>query len=110
MVTGRLWGAMIPPASCVARLDHPPENRFALHEFASHAPPLRTLAAHDEGDAGRVLAPWRESRPHLRGSLAQRVGSQFLNGLRGRACDNGETVLVVIASGPERVSEIRQHR
>ena len=38
----------------IARLDRPPKNRLMLDEFASHAPPLRSLAAHDEGDARRL--------------------------------------------------------
>ena len=31
------------------------EDRLVPHELAAHAPPLRPLSAHDEGDARRVL-------------------------------------------------------
>src|SRR6202035_5192405 len=55
-----------PRTHClVTSLNHPTEHWFMPHEFASHAPPLRALAAHDEAYTRRLLTPRREGRAQL---------------------------------------------
>ena len=81
-----------------------------LHEFAPHTPPLRSLAAHDEGDAWWLLWSWRERAFDLRSGLTQRKGFQFLDYLGCGARDQGKAMLVMIAPGAKRVGQIGQHR
>ncbi|MFZ0708893.1 MAG: hypothetical protein WAM53_02535, partial [Terrimicrobiaceae bacterium] len=77
-----------------------------FHELTSHAPPLRSLAAHHEGDPWSLLWPWRENAPDLRGGLTLRKGIQFLDDIRCGARDQRQTMLVMIAPGAKGVSQV----
>src|SRR5207237_9058811 len=44
------------PQRGVASLHRLAKDRLVLHQFATHAPPLWALAAHDEADARRLFA------------------------------------------------------
>ena len=48
-----------------AALHRAAEDRLVPHQLAAHAPPLRPLPAHDEGDARRVLRARREGGADL---------------------------------------------
>ena len=85
-------------------LDGGPEDRLVAHEFATHPPPLRALAAHDEGHARRLLGPWSEGCAQLRPGVFQRVCPEFLDHFRDRAGSQREAVRVVVPAGTEHVS------
>jgi hypothetical protein len=53
-----------------------------FHELTPHAPPLRSLSAHDKGDPRRLLSPRRKTTPDLRSAGVLPVGTEFLNSLR----------------------------
>ena len=78
------------------------------HQLAAHAPPLRTLAAHDETDARRLFAARCERRANFRALLLAGDGSSSCNQLRRRCGDDRQPVRMMIAPRAERVSEIRQ--
>ena len=86
------------------------EDRFALHEFAAHAPPLRALAAHDERDARGVLGARGKGGARPGVLLAGGVGLELLDGGGHRIGDEGEAEGMMIAPGAQCVSEVGEER
>ncbi len=86
------------------------ENRLVLHEFAAHAPPLRTLAAHHERDARSVLRARGERGARQLRILLERKFFQLRHGVRHRAGDEREPVRVMVPARAERVGQIGQQR
>ena len=79
------------------------EDRLVAHQLAAHAPPLRALSAHHEGDARRRFAARSEGGADLRALLFHAETVEFLNQLGHRICDDGEPIRVVIAPRSERM-------
>ena len=63
----------------VALFDHPAKDRFAVHQLAAHAPPLRPLSTHHEGDTRRGFGARRERSANLHAVLLDCESVELLN-------------------------------
>ena len=84
------------------------EHRLGAYEFASHAPPLRTLSAHDETDARGMFRRRREGGLQLGARAILRESQQGVGQLTVGFRGAGQAVRMMVAPRAERVDEIRQ--
>ena len=89
-------------------------NRLAkywlvLHQIATHSPPLRTLPAHNEADARRLLSAGCESRADFRAFFFLRKRVEFLGQFRPTDSHQSQPMRVMITPGSQSISEIRQN-
>ena len=94
----------------VTALDRFAKYRLILHQVASHSPPLRTLAAHDEADARCLLSTRCESRADFRAFFFLRKRVEFLDQFGPTGSHQSQPMRVMIPPGPQCISEIRQNR
>src|SRR5271166_510028 len=101
-----------PPRAhhCIATFDGFPEYGLVLKQVASHAPPLRTLPAHDESDARQMRSTWCEAHADLGILLALRVAVQLADHFSDRPRSERDPIRMMIAPGSEGIGKIRQDR
>ena len=94
----------------VTLFEDPPENRFMLHQLAAHAPPLRSLSAHNESNARSGLRTRRERTTNLHAVLFDRESVELVNQIGYRLGDKRQAIRMMMAPRAKCVSEIRQQR
>ena len=85
------------------------KHRLMLHQIATHSPPLRTLPAHDEADARRLLPARCESRADLWALFFLRERVEFLGEFGPTGSDQSQPMRMMIPPDAQGISEIRQN-